>query len=156
MISVDVGGFRFQLRAAAVVIHDRFVLLHRLEGDEFWALPGGRVEPGEDARSTLIREMDEELAESVECDKLLYVVEKFFAHAGKPNHEIGLYFATRLSPQSELFEKSRSYSGTEGSSRLEFRWFAIEQLRRLDLRPSFLRESLSQPVLQFQHIVQRG
>ena len=156
MISVDVGGFRFQLRAAAVVVHERFVLLHRLEGYEFWALPGGRVEPGEDARSTLIREMDEELAESVECDELLYVVENFFTHAGKPNHEIGLYFTARLNPRSELFDKSRSYSGAEGNSRLEFRWFAIEQLRGLDLRPSFLRESLLQPVFQFQHIVQRG
>jgi ADP-ribose pyrophosphatase YjhB (NUDIX family) len=116
MISVDVGCFRFQLRAAAVVIHDRFVLLHRLEGDEFWALPGGRVEPGEDARSALIREMGEELTETVKCDELLYVVENFFAHAGKPNHEIGLYFATRLSPRSELFEKSRSCSSITSCS----------------------------------------
>ena len=155
-MSVDIGGFRFQLRAAAVVVHDRFVLLHRLAGDDFWALPGGRVEPGEDVRSTLIREMNEELTESVECDELLYVVENFFTHAGKPNHEIGLYFAARLGPRSELFDKSQSHSGTEGNSRLEFRWFAIEQLRELDLRPSFLKESLLQPVLHFQHIVQQG
>ena len=156
MISVDVGGFRFQLRAAAVVADDRFVLLHRLEGDEFWALPGGRVEPGEDARSTLVREMNEELAESVECDELLYVVENFFTHASKPNHEVGLYFATRLKPGSVLLDRSRSHWGAEGGNRLEFRWFAVEQLTSVDLRPSFLRQALSQTVLQFQHVVQRG
>lgn len=48
MISVNIAGHRFQLRAAAVVVHGGFVLLHRLQGDAFWALPGGRVEPGED------------------------------------------------------------------------------------------------------------
>ena len=156
MISVDIGGLRFQLRAAAVIVDDRSVLLHRLEGDEFWALPGGRVEPGEDARSTLVREMNEELAESVECDDLVYVVENFFTHAGKPNHEVGLYFAKRLKPESVLLNKARSHWGAEGGYRLEFRWFAVEQLTKVDLRPSFLRQSLSQSVLQFQHVVQRG
>ena len=100
--------------------------------------------------------MNEELAESVECDELLYVVENFFTHASKPNHEVGLYFATRLKPGSVLLDRSRSHWGAEGGNRLEFRWFAVEQLTSVDLRPSFLRQALSQTVLQFQHVVQRG
>ena len=156
MISVDIAGHRFQLRAAAVVVHDGFALLHRLEGDEYWALPGGRVEPGEDAQSTLQREMMEELNERVECAELLYVVENFFEHAGKPNHENGLYFRVQLAPASRLLDKSRSHAGVEGGKRLEFRWFAVEQLAEVDVRPSFLRESLARRPLGFQHIVQRG
>ena len=156
MISVDVAGHRFQLRAAAVVVHDGFILLHRLEGDAYWALPGGRVEPGEDAASTLVREMAEELNESIECAELLYVVENFFAHASKPNHEIGLYFRAQFNPASALLDKSRSHAGVEDGIRLEFRWFPRESLREVDLRPSFLRESLAQSLLGFQHIVQRG
>jgi 8-oxo-dGTP pyrophosphatase MutT (NUDIX family) len=155
VISVDIAGHRFQLRAAAVVAHDGFVLLHRLEGDQFWALPGGRVEPGEDARSTLEREMVEELGEHVACAELLYLVENFFEHAGKSNHEIGLYFRVRLDPMSGVLDKSRSHAGVEGDKRLEFRWFLMEQLHEVDLRPSFLRRSLSGPTIGFQHIVQR-
>lgn len=156
MISVDIAGHRFQLRAAAVAVHDGFVLLHRLEGDEYWSLPGGRVEPGEDARSTLEREMLEEVNERVECADLLYVVENFFEHACKPNHEIGLYFRVELAPASRLLDKSRSHAGVEGGKRLEFRWFAVARIHDVDLRPSFLRRSLSPPTLGFQHIVQRG
>lgn len=156
MISVDIAGHRFQLRAAAVVEHGGSVLLHRLEGDLFWALPGGRVEPGEDARATLAREMTEELNESVECAELLYVVENFFVHASRPHHEIGLYFRAHLSPASVVLDTARSHAGVEGSSRLEFRWFSRDELHEVDLRPSFLRQSLSQPALGFQHIVQRG
>ena len=156
MISVEIVGHRFQLRAAAVVVHDGFVLLHRLEGDEYWALPGGRVEPGEDGQSTLVREMMEELGERVECSDLLYVVENFFEHASKPNHEIGLYFRVQLAQVSRLLDKSRSHDGVEGDKQLEFRWFSVAQLHDMDLRPSFLRGSLSRPTLDFQHVVQRG
>ena len=156
MISIDIAGTRFQLRAAAVIVHDRSVLLHRAEGDAFWALPGGRVEPGEDGRSTVVREMNEELAEPVECGELLYVVENFFTHAGKPNHEVGLYFITHLRPASVLLDKSCSHWGVEGDARLEFRWFDAGLLADVDLRPTLLRHALTQPVLQFEHRVQCG
>lgn len=155
MISLDIAGYRFQLRAAAVIAHDNFVLLHRLVGDDYWSLPGGRVEPGEDAQTTLEREMIEELNQQVECTELLYVAENFFEHAGKPNHEIGLYFRAELSPESAILDKTRSHIGIEGNKQLEFRWFHTEQLQQLELHPSFLRESLAQPVMDFKHIVQR-
>lgn len=156
MISVDIGGHRFQLRAAAVAAQDGFVLLHRLEGDECWSLPGGRVEPGEDARSTLEREMVEELNERIECAELLYVVENFFVHMSKSNHEVGLYFRVQFHPASRLLDKSRSHAGVEGAKQLEFRWFQTDRLHEVDVRPAFLREALSRPDLGFQHIVQHG
>lgn len=156
MISIEISGHRFQLRAAAVVTHDGFVLLHRLEGDDYWALPGGRVEPGEDARSTVEREMAEELNEELECGELLYVVENFFEHKGRPNHEIGLYFHAKIRSNSTRLDKTQSHAGSESGKRLEFRWFRAEELLQLDLRPSFLRESLSIPRPNFKHVVQRG
>ena len=156
MVSFDLGSHKFQLRAAAVIVHDGSVLLHRLETDDFWALPGGRVEPGEDSSNTVVREMYEELNETVVCNRLLYLAENFFASHGKANHEIGLYFEASLAPDSHLLGKGQSYAGMEGNSKLEFRWFRQSELHSLDLRPAFLRKSLSEPVLSFAHIVQRG
>ena len=77
MISFDFGSHEFQVRAAAIFIWRGSVLLHRLENDSFWALPGGRVEPGENAAETVVREMQEELEEDVVCGPLTYVVETF-------------------------------------------------------------------------------
>lgn len=57
MICFDVSDTRFQRGAAAIVVHTGRVLLHRAEHDPFWALPGGRVEPGETGAATNVREM---------------------------------------------------------------------------------------------------
>lgn len=155
MIAVDIAGHRFQLRAAAIVIHDGHLLVHRLEGDDYWSLPGGRVEPGEDARSTLVREMDEELGEPLECGELLYVVENFFTGAGRPFHELGLYFRADFRGDAALLDKARTHAGVEGARRLEFRWLRTDGLRTVDLRPAFLRDALARPTLRFEHVVQR-
>ena len=155
MISIDFPSHRFQLRAAAVVVDDGHVLLHRMEGDAVWALPGGRVDPGEAAQETVVREMAEELGEPVECGALLYVFENFFPHGARPYHEIGLYFTVRLAAASSLLDKARSHAGVEGDKRLEFKWFAIHALAAIELRPSSLREALLLPGESLRHFVQR-
>src|SRR5882757_2368780 len=155
MISVNLHGQRFQVRAAAIVLHAGHVLLHRAPGDGFWALPGGRVEVGEESSATIIREMKEELGEEVECGKLLHVAENFFDLAGRRNHEIGFYFLVSLAETSVHLDKARSYCGVESHLNLEFRWFALEDLASINLRPTFLQISLTSNPLVFSHTVQR-
>jgi 8-oxo-dGTP pyrophosphatase MutT (NUDIX family) len=155
MISVQLDGQHFQVRAAAVVLHDGFVLLHRAPGDEYWALPGGRVEVGEDASSTVIREMMEELGETVDCGRLLHIAENFFDLNGQRNHEIGFYFLISLGGDSAYLNKTRIYCGIESDVKLEFRWFPIRSLGSVNLRPTFLQASLAVSPPTFSHEIQR-
>jgi len=155
MISFDLGSHKFQARAAAIFIWQDSVLLHRLEEDSYWALPGGRVEPGEAATKTVVRELREELGEDVVCGPLNYLVENFFEDRGKQNHEIGFYFRASFATGSRLLDSTQSHIGIEGNRRLEFRWFPLASLGGVDLRPSFLRQSLSEASSHFQHIVQQ-
>ena len=78
MLSLDTPTHRFQVRAAAVIRRGTHVLLHRAEGDPFWALPGGRVEPGEEASATVRRELREEMGVETDVHRLLWVAENFF------------------------------------------------------------------------------
>ncbi|MBT2332487.1 NUDIX hydrolase [Variovorax paradoxus] len=155
MISVHLHGQRFQVRAAAVILHAGYALLHRAPGDEYWALPGGRVEVGEEASATIVREMKEELGEEVECGRLLHVAENFFDLAGRRNHEIGFYFLVSLAEDSGHLDKAQIYRGIESHLDLEFRWFPLAELAAINLRPTFLAASLAADPLVFSHAVQR-
>lgn len=154
MISFRIGQHRFQYRAGAIVRQGRHLLLHRLAGDDFWALPGGRVDPGEQAQDTIVREFLEELQLQVECRELVCVGENFFRYDGQPHHEVGLYFSVRIPSSSPLADTDAVHQGVEGSRPLEFRWFEPDELARIDMRPEFLRRALasgSVPVHFVQH-----
>ena len=155
MISFRVQSHRFHLRAGAVALENEHVLLHRLEGEDFWALPGGRVEAGEQAEHTIVREFIEELGVRVRCNQMLGVGENFFEYDGEPHHEIGLYFSATLAADTPLRDKGSVHIGVEGNCHLEFKWFPLSQLREIDFRPTALRESLSVGQVP-QHFVQRG
>lgn len=155
MISVHLDGQRFQVRAAAIILHAGHVLVHRAPGDAYWALPGGRVEVGEEASSTIVREMREELGEAVECGPLLHIAENFFDLAGRRNHEIGFYFLVSLAESSSHLDKARTYRGIEDHLELEFCWFPVAALASINLRPTFLHASLAADPLAFSHAVQR-
>jgi ADP-ribose pyrophosphatase YjhB (NUDIX family) len=156
MVSFDIGGHRFHLRAAAVIVEEGYALLHRLEGDPIWALPGGRVEPGEPGAAAVVREMLEETDEHLECGELLFVVENFFEHNGTPQHEVGLYFRSALRPESRHSDNTDSLKGTEGARALEFRWFQLSELQRVNLHPAFLRSALAAPSIVVRYVVQDG
>lgn len=155
MISLHAQGQRFQLRAAAVVVHEGHVLAHRAAADPYWSLPGGRVEVGEDGATALRREMREELAEDVDCQRLLFVAEAFFSIGAQKNHELGLYFLAELSRGSPYLDKTRVHEGVERHKALQFRWLALDGLTGVDLRPHFLRSALQRLPDAVVHVVHR-
>ena len=114
MISFDFGSHKFQVRAAAIFIWRSSVLLHRLEDDSFWALPGGRVEPGENAAETVVREMREELEQDAVCGPLTYVANlrrrNFFMKIAVREITRSASTFRRASPaaQSSLMPRSRT------------------------------------------------
>jgi len=156
MIAFDVGTHRFHFRAAVVITMADHVLLHQVEGQDFWCLPGGRVEPGERAEQTVIREMQEEVSADIDVGKMLWSVENFFSHENRPHHEVGLYFAATLKPESPMLDLTRHHRGLEQSKSLNFVWFPRMQVSSLDIRPAFLREFLAQSQLEPAHVVQDG
>lgn len=155
-ISCDIAGVRFNYRAAAICIEDGYVLLNRINGMDFWFLPGGRIDVGETAAEAVEREMREELGIPVEVGRLVWVVETFFRVDGRPCHELGLYHRVSLPEDSPYADKGVTYQrATEWGGTALFRWFPLDALGELALVPPFLKDGLQAIPRDIEHRIER-
>lgn len=154
MISFKTTGGQFNARVAGVAIVDGHVLLHQGAGDDYWTLPGGRLELMETAHAALRREMLEETGLAITVRNPLCFVENFFTYEGTPYHELLLCLEMRL-PTTTGAPESR-FQGANGNEHLTFWWCPLNTLDAISLRPSCLRSLLGQPPTSFTHIVQTG
>ncbi|GIW24243.1 NUDIX hydrolase [Meiothermus sp.] len=143
---------RFNLRVGGVVIkHQQVLVCHEPQSD-FWYLPGGRVELGEEAQAALAREISEELQVRPRVGRMLWVVENFFELSGCSFHEVALYFALDL----PLQPTPDPLLGQEDGQDLWFRWIPLYNLPQVNLKPDFLKSALRALPVRTKHIVQRG
>lgn len=149
MVYFDIEGERFVYRVSGVAVIDGRVLVHQFEGeDDFYVLPGGRVDVREPAEEALAREMREELECEVRVERLLWVIDNLFTHKGVNHHELGLIFEITL-PDGSPQASGEPWTGAEdpgmgAGERVElyFQWKPVEELATLDIKPSCLREML--------------
>jgi 8-oxo-dGTP pyrophosphatase MutT (NUDIX family) len=152
MITFDLPGARFGYRVAAVILHEGRVLLNREEAGSHWFLPGGRCEAMEPSSVALRREMQEELGETVTIERMLWVVENLFTVAGRPHHELGLYYLATLPPTSPLLDGTM-FPSLEQHTPLVLQWFPLGEAADLPLYPVFLRSGLRNLPDRLEHIV---
>jgi ADP-ribose pyrophosphatase YjhB (NUDIX family) len=159
MITFKRGGRKFTYRIAGIVQHEEHILFQRAMNDPhdiFWFLPGGRAELGEDARSTLSREMQEELGEQAHVENLVYVIENFFREHRTSYHELGFYFAMTLPPGSPILQERGPFKRyDEDGSSIYFEWLPVSQLSHLAIFPQVLRDNLQHLPEHTTHILQK-
>jgi ADP-ribose pyrophosphatase YjhB (NUDIX family) len=130
----------FNYRVAGVMIKEGSVLMHRAKTETNWSLPGGRVKLGEDAQTSLHREMKEELDLNVTVDGFLWTVENFFTYAEKEIHEVGLYF--KITAKNPLLLHDGEEFTVLEADRLVFKWVPLEKLDEYVLYPEAVKEKL--------------
>ncbi|NMI03096.1 NUDIX hydrolase [Paenibacillus sp. SZ31] len=141
-ISYEQYNNKFNFRVAGIVMDAGRVLLHTTEKDDFWNLPGGRVEMNETTEAAIVREMMEELGVHVEAQRLAYVSEDFFEYDGLKYHEVGFYYVITL-PEAHKLYSQVEFNGLEDNGKLIFRWFSLDELEQMEVYPVFLRKELT-------------
>ena len=155
MIDFTRNGIRFIHRTVGVAVNDGYALLHRGEWDDFWSLPGGRVEMHETTAEALVREMREEISTYVNVGRLLWVVDSLFEHNNQACHELGFYYRITLPTDSPFLSIERSFIGDESGIPLIYRWFPLDALEPLVLYPVFLKTGLQRLPQSTEHVIIR-
>ncbi len=153
MLVIKRKGARFTVRVAGVCVRDGHVLLHTADGLDFWSLPGGRNEMGEQTADTVQREMWEETGLEVTVGKLLWVMENFYVDEGKAFHEIGFYYQMTLPDSLPSPDLQPEFSGVEGNMPLTFRWFPRAEVENVRLFPTYFRHALRELPTSPVHVV---
>jgi ADP-ribose pyrophosphatase YjhB (NUDIX family) len=154
-ISYVTENQRFNYRVAAVIIADNHVLLNQNEGDDYWYLPGVRVQMMESGEEAVKRELQEEIKAEVKVGELLWFVENFFAYEQHHFHEIGLYYKVTIEDESVIDRARSLFTISEYGRQYVFQWFPIDGLEHINIQPSFLKEGLKDIPSHTRHIIRR-
>ncbi|MGM0593879.1 MAG: NUDIX hydrolase [Pseudomonadota bacterium] len=120
-----------QLGVGAIVVHEGCVLLvrrARAPAEGLWAIPGGRVEPGERLHEAVARELMEETGVRVAVKALAWQFEFVEREA---DGSLRFHYV--------VLDYHADYLGGElraGDDASEARWVPFGQLRQLALTPS--------------------
>jgi 8-oxo-dGTP pyrophosphatase MutT (NUDIX family) len=128
---------RLRVTTYAVVVRDTSLLLTRLSEASpvfepgAWNLPGGGMDPGEQPRETLARELLEEAGLEVVDAKLLDARSYLAERNDIRWNVISLFYGARLGPGDA---KVREVDGAADG----VRWVALDRVRELPLSPPTL------------------
>lgn len=150
-ITFKTENHTLNVRAAAIIIHNNKVLMHRSTNEIYHALLGGRVELGESSADTVKREVMEELGKKVEITGYCCTIENFFNFRNSEYHEIMfVHFAEFTNEDDKKIEET--IKNIEGRENLEYRWLDLDKIQEYEIRPEVMKKVLSDKVFPV-HVV---
>lgn len=121
-------GTKFNVRAAAIIMHEGYILCDREEGLDYSYLPGGRIQRGETSAQALVREMREELDVSVQAGDPLIICESFYMSGDMPLHEMSFYFLVEK-PAALPFAKNQiCHTHREDGVEFHHSWVEVSEV----------------------------
>lgn len=144
-IRIDNEEGHFKFRVAGVLKYKDKYLFVKMNQNNFYCLPGGHVELGEDTDKAVLREMQEELGFSVKISRFLGEAQNFYIRKDETVwHELGYYYEVVAENEADINKDDhvRLENDKGFIQHLEFKWLTIEELEQVDFRPSFVLEML--------------
>ena len=127
VITMQEEGTRFNVRVGAIIYNeDKTKILIENQYDKRYMFPGGRIDVHEDSKTSIERELIEELNLKANLN-LKYIVEMFIKSPKTKYHEIGFYFITKIN--ENLIENN--FKSLDGDS--YFIWVPIKDFDKYNM-----------------------
>ena len=127
VITMQEEGTRFNARVGAIIYNeDKTKILIENQYDKRYMFPGGRIDVHKDSKTSIERELIEELNLKADLN-LRYIVEMFIKSPKTKYHEIGFYFVTKIN--EDLVENN--FKSLDGDS--YFIWVSIKYLDKYNM-----------------------
>jgi 8-oxo-dGTP pyrophosphatase MutT (NUDIX family) len=131
-----------QRHAGIVIKDDKILLMHRIyKGQEFYVIPGGHIQKGEDPKFAALREIEEET--SIKAGNAQLVFE--FRNYKKDNYDF-YYLCDYISGTPTLGGEEAIKNNPE--NHYEPMWVELAQVKELNLLPKFAKEWLVETLLK--------
>lgn len=141
-------NMRFKYRASALIIENDHILLQNF--NDYWTPPGGKVQMLEDSKTALKREVLEELCTDIDVVQCAIFIEQTYHLQERSFHELGVYYFCH---SKSLWDRGMSIVGNENGEDLEYRWFPINEIDKINIQPAILKEKLLDENKDFEHII---
>lgn len=140
-ISFKINNIQIKCRAVSIIVYNDAILMQKRSKDNFWTLPGGKIEILEKGEDAIKRELSEEIGVNFsEC--ILYdVKENFFEFENQKYHEF-IFMYLINSNEIEGLCVDKDFWGIETQKKLQFRWMEKEELESENIAPTWLKSEL--------------
>ncbi len=146
-ISMDLGGYRINLRVGAIVSRGDNVLICRARTENWWYLPGGRVKVHENSREAITRELREEIGDQFRILRPIVCAENFFGLDGVSFHEVCTFYEAEWLGGDEII-------GLEGADEV-FAWIPRTGVTAIDLKPHLIKRYITNPPQTLELVINR-
>ena len=140
-LTLDIEDYKLNIRAAAIIIHDNKLLVHKNINKDHCTLPGGRIAIGENSRETIKREIKEEIGKEIEITEDIGTVENFFEDKQKKYHEI-LFIQKAEFINDEDKKINYTLHNIEGKDYLNYEWIDLDKIEEYNIIPICLKSIL--------------
>lgn len=119
---------------ACVVYENKLLLVNN--GESYWHLPGGHMEPRESLSSCAAREVYEETGCKIEINDIIYIFE--FYDKKWDSHKVECIFSANI---KSLPDKEKWEDLGHDKSITQAKWFSFQEIEKMEnVQPQFIKD----------------